>query len=61
VLLPIQERRKKYEENPRLAWDILMTGTAKAAKVAEATMKEVRSAMGMSLDYEPLSKSEGAK
>jgi tryptophanyl-tRNA synthetase len=61
VLLPIQERRKKYEENPRLAWDILMTGTAKAAKVAEATMKEVRSAMGMSLDYEPLSTSEGAK
>ena len=61
VLLPIQERRKKYEENPRLAWDILMTGTAKAAKVAEATMKEVRAAMGMSLDYEPLSKSEGAK
>jgi tryptophanyl-tRNA synthetase len=61
VLLPIQERRKKYEENPRLAWDILMTGTAKAAKVAEATMKEVRSTMGMSLDYEPLSKSEGAK
>jgi tryptophanyl-tRNA synthetase len=61
VLLPIQERRKKYEENPRLAWDILMTGTAKAAKVAEATMKEVRAAMGMSPDYEPLSKSEGAK
>src|ERR1700756_2877493 len=61
VLLPIQERRKKYEENPRLAWDILMSGTAKAAKVADATMKEVRSAMGMSLDYEPLSKSEGAK
>ena len=61
VLLPIQERRKKYEENPRLAWDILMTGTGKAAKVAEATMKEVRAAMGMSLEYEPLSKSEGAK
>jgi tryptophanyl-tRNA synthetase len=61
VLLPMQERRKKYEENPRLAWDILMTGTAKAAKVAEATMKEVRAAMGMSLEYEPLSKSEGAK
>jgi tryptophanyl-tRNA synthetase len=61
VLLPIQERRKKYEENPRLAWDILMTGTAKAAEVAEATMKQVRTAMGMSWDYEPLSKSEGAK
>ena len=61
VLLPIQERRKKYEEKPRLAWDILMTGTAKAAQVAEGTMNEVRTAMGMSWDYEPLSKSEGAK
>jgi tryptophanyl-tRNA synthetase len=61
VLLPIQERRKKYEENPRLAWDILMTGTAKAAQVAEGTMKEVRAAVGLSWDYAPLSKSEGAK
>ena len=61
VLLPIQERRKKYEENPRLAWDILMAGTAKAAKVAEVTMNEVRAAMRMSLDYEALGKSEGAK
>jgi tryptophanyl-tRNA synthetase len=61
VLLPMQERRKKYEENPRLAWDILMEGTARAAKVADATMKEVRSAMGMSLEYEPRRKSEGAK
>src|SRR6201981_116293 len=61
VLMPMQQRRKKYEENPRLAWDILMEGTARAAKVADATMKEVRAAMGMSLDYEPLSKSEGAR
>jgi len=61
VLLPMQERRKKYEENPRLAWDILMTGTAAAAKVAEATMNEVRAAMSMSHNYEPLRKSEGAK
>ena len=61
VLLPMQERRKKYEENPRLAWDILMAGTEAATKVADATMKDVRAAMGMSLDYEPLRKSEGAK
>jgi tryptophanyl-tRNA synthetase len=61
VLLPMQERRKKYEENPRLAWDILMEGTARAAKVADATMKDVRAAMGMSHEYEPLRKSEGAK
>src|SRR5690242_9548815 len=61
VLLPMQERRKKYEENPRLAWDILMGGTARAAKVADATMKEVRNAMGMSLEYEPRRESEGVK
>jgi hypothetical protein len=48
----MQERRKKYEDNPRLAWDILETGSAKATKVATSTMSEVREAMGMSLDYE---------
>jgi hypothetical protein len=47
----MQERRKKYEDNPRLAWDILEAGSARARKVAGETMDEVR-AMGMSLDYE---------
>jgi tryptophanyl-tRNA synthetase len=53
ILNPMQERRKKYEDNPRLAWDILEAGSAKAGKVAEATMSEVREAMGMSLRYAP--------
>jgi tryptophanyl-tRNA synthetase len=53
VLNPMQERRKKYEDHPRLAWDILEDGTARASKVARATMDEVRDAMGMSLGYEP--------
>jgi tryptophanyl-tRNA synthetase len=53
VLNPMQERRKKYEDNPRLAWDILEAGSARAAKVAGATMDEVRDSMGMSLNYEP--------
>jgi len=52
ILNPMQERRKKYEENPRLAWDILEAGSARAGKVADATMTEVRAAMGMSLEYE---------
>src|SRR5271168_1249548 len=52
ILNPMQERRKKYEDNPRLAWDILEAGSARASKVAGATMKEVREAMGMSLEYE---------
>ena len=52
ILNPMQERRRKYEENPRLAWDILEAGSARARKVADATLKEVREAMGMSLEYE---------
>jgi tryptophanyl-tRNA synthetase len=53
VLNPMQERRKKYEENPRLAWDILEAGSARAREVSGATMDEVRDSMGMSLNYEP--------
>ncbi|MGH9511002.1 MAG: tryptophan--tRNA ligase [Terriglobales bacterium] len=49
ILNPMQERRKKYEENPRLAWDILEAGSEKARTIAAATMDEVRDAMGMSL------------
>jgi len=52
ILNPMQECRRKYEDNPRLAWDILETGSARAGKVAAATMDEVREAMGMSLEYE---------
>src|ERR1700723_3064852 len=52
ILNPMQERRKKYEENPRLAWDILESGSARAGEVAGATMNEVRDAMGISLEYE---------
>lgn len=52
VLKPMQERRKKYEENPSLAWDILEAGSARARGVANATMSEVREAMHMSLGPE---------
>ncbi len=53
LLNPMQERRKKFEENPRLAWDILEAGTERARKAAAETMSDVRAAMGMSLEYEP--------
>src|ERR1043165_8069630 len=46
ILNPMQERRKKYEENPKLAWDILEAGSARARAVAGATMSEVREAIG---------------
>jgi tryptophanyl-tRNA synthetase len=57
VLNPLQERRKKYEQNPKLAWEVLEAGSAKARRVSESTMKEVRGAMGMSKDFEPPAKS----
>jgi tryptophanyl-tRNA synthetase len=53
VLNPMQERRQKYADNPRLAWDILEAGSARARDAADTTMNEVRDAMSMSLDYEP--------
>jgi len=53
VLGPIQERRAKYETNPKLAWDLLEEGSAKARTAAEATMRAVRAAANLSHDYEP--------
>jgi tryptophanyl-tRNA synthetase len=61
VLRPMQERRKKYEENPRLAWDILETGSDRARQVASATMDEVRQAMKMSPAFEGPTGAQGAK
>jgi tryptophanyl-tRNA synthetase len=52
LLEPIQERRRKYEEKPRDAWDILEAGAEKARVVAAQTMNDVRAAMGMSLAFE---------
>ena len=52
ILNPMQERRKKYEENPRLAWDILEEGSDTSPQGGQPTMEEVRDAMHMSLAYE---------
>jgi tryptophanyl-tRNA synthetase len=52
ILNPIQERRRKYENNPRLAWDILEAGSARARAAADQTLAEVRESMGMSLGYQ---------
>jgi len=52
VLAPIQERRAKYEADPRLAWDLLEQGSAKARAAAETTMEEVRDAANLSFSYE---------
>ena len=52
LLAPMQERRRKFEENPRLAWDILEDGSKRAREAAGQTMESVRAAMGMSLEYQ---------
>src|SRR5215469_4350402 len=52
LLNPMQERRRKFEENPRLAWDILETGSLRAKHAAGETMDDVRASMGMSLKFE---------
>jgi tryptophanyl-tRNA synthetase len=51
-LAPIQERRQKYEADPKQAWDILEEGSRKARAVAEATMTEARAAANLSHEYE---------
>jgi len=50
ILNPIQARREKFEDNPRLAWDIVEDGTKRAKAAAAKTMDDVRAAMGMSLE-----------
>jgi tryptophanyl-tRNA synthetase len=60
LLNPMQERRRKFEENPRLAWDILEDGTRRASEAAGETMNDVRAAMGMSLAYEGPAATSGA-
>jgi tryptophanyl-tRNA synthetase len=42
---PIQERRKKFEANPKEVWDILDAGGKKAHAAARRTMKRVRNAI----------------
>jgi tryptophanyl-tRNA synthetase len=42
---PIRERRKEYESNPELVWEILKKGTKKTKKEAEKTMMMVKEQM----------------
>jgi tryptophanyl-tRNA synthetase len=44
---PIRERRAHYEAQPQLVTEILVAGARKARKFAEATMVEVRAAIGL--------------
>ncbi|MEK7111852.1 MAG: tryptophan--tRNA ligase, partial [Patescibacteria group bacterium] len=46
-LKPIQERRKKFEQNPSLVEKILEEGAQRARKVAGETLEETKKAMGL--------------
>ncbi len=48
-LKPIQEKRKVYEDNPKLITEILNKGTEKAREKAKETMTKVR--QSMKIDY----------
>lgn len=61
VLAPMQERRRPYEQNPKLAWEVLEAGSAKARVAAEETIELVRDAMAMSHAYEAPQAASGAK
>ena len=45
-LFDFRKKRKKFEENPDLVWEILEQGNQKARKKAKATMEEVRKKIG---------------
>jgi len=45
-LSSFREKRKIYEKNPDLVWEILEQGSLKARKKARATMEEVRNKIG---------------
>lgn len=46
-LKPIQERRKSFEENPKLVEEILEEGREYCSKIAKETIKEVKERMGL--------------
>lgn len=47
-LKPIQQKRKEYEENPKLVTDIILDHTGKCRQIAAVTMGEVKEKMGLS-------------
>lgn len=46
-LMPMRERRARYAQDPAAVMQMLADGSAKARQKAQATMQELRSAMGI--------------
>jgi tryptophanyl-tRNA synthetase len=45
VLEPMQERRREFDKDPGLAWDILKKGDEKAREAARATIEALKEKM----------------
>jgi len=56
ALDPIRERRREIESEKGLVEEILYTGTQKAIEVTNATLKEVKSAMGFAGAWNKISR-----
>ena len=54
ALAPIRERRERYARDPDAVRDIISDGNARARAVAQATLEEVRSAMGLKPSAAPV-------
>ena len=52
MLQPIRERRKQYEQNIPLVYDILRRGSEEARSVAAQTLADVRKAMKIDYFYD---------
>ncbi len=46
-LQPFRQRREEISKNPDYVWDVLRDGAKRAGQIAEATMVEVRQAIGL--------------
>ena len=44
---PIRARREQFSKDPNSTWDMLRDGAKRAEVIAEATMVEVRKAVGL--------------
>ncbi len=53
---PIRELRRKYEEDPGLVEEIIYEGTMKMNEIANETLKEMRSAMGLAGGWNKISR-----
>jgi len=47
ALAPVRERRQRWVDDPDAVRDVIEDGNRRARAIAEQTMREVRSAMGL--------------